>query len=380
MASPLCIIPLRGTYQLELICRFDIAKFTVSMRVPTPSLLRHGLDAIATGDVAQNSLPRGRQSMLAVLFMFIASLAAQRHALAGEPAAAASDNAAHHGKLVICGGGALPIQLRGRFIELAGGPNARVVVVTTASAWADSDKIEGKLGFWRAQHLASLAILHTRSRATADEPEFTRPLLEATGVWFIGGNQNLLTETYLGTLTEREIRGVLARAGVVGGTSAGAAIMSPVMIRRGNADVETGPGFGFLPGTVIDQHFLKRNRQHRLLKVLGTYPDLVGLGIDEGTGVVVDGSHVSVLGESQVVVCSSADGDNPETMQSLAAGAETDMNALRTLAAHVAPKPAAALAAAAPPPTAVAQTPQPAPAAADVAASAEPAEATGLGH
>jgi cyanophycinase len=254
------------------------------------------------------------------------------------------------GKLVICGGGVLPIQLRNRFIDLAGGTVARVVVITTASVYADTDKMESKLGFWREQALSSLTILHTRSRRTADDPTFAAPLREATGVWFVGGNQNWLTETYLGTVTEREIHGVLARSGVVGGTSAGAAIMSPIMIRRDKPEVQTGPGFGFLPGTVVDQHFLKRNRQSRLLKVLDAYPDLVGLGIDEGTGVVVEGNHLSVVGESQVVVCSSAaspGAQSVQSVQSLDPGTETDLKDLRTLIAHLS-KPAESVAAAAP--------------------------------
>jgi hypothetical protein len=149
------------------------------------------------------------------------------------------------GKLVICGGGRLPDQLPRRFIEFAGGTAAHVVVVTTASVYADTDKMEPKLAFWREQKLASLTILHTRSRETANEIEFAKPLTAATGVWFVGGNQSWLTETYLGTATERELRGVLARGGVVGGTSAGAAIMSPIMIRRDKPELETCLGFGF---------------------------------------------------------------------------------------------------------------------------------------
>ena len=251
-----------------------------------------------------------------------------------------------HGKLVICGGGVLPAQLRNRFIELAGGPAARIVIITTASVYADTDKMEGKLAFWREQAFASLSVLHTRSRRTANEAGFAQPLRDATGVWFVGGNQNWLTDTYLGTLTEQEIRGVLTRAGVVGGTSAGAAIMSPVMIRRDRPQLETGPGFGFLPGTVVDQHFLKRNRQGRLLKVLDSHPNLMGLGIDEGTGVVVEGNHISVVGDSQVIVCcSSSASEGTETVQSLAAGAEADLDKLRTLVAQVVAKPAAATAA-----------------------------------
>lgn len=234
------------------------------------------------------------------------------------------------GKLVICGGGRLPEKLRLRFIELAGGPAAQVVVVTTASVYADTDKMEPKLAFWREQKLGSLTILHTRSRQTADNAEFVKPLSRATGVWFVGGNQSWLTETYLGTASEREMRAVLARGGVVGGTSAGAAVMSPVMIRRDRPELETGPGFGFLPGTVVDQHFLKRNRQQRLLKVLDAHRELVGFGIDEGTALVVEGNHLSVVGDSQVVVCTSASTERPAAVQSLAAGQEADLGVLRT--------------------------------------------------
>ena len=208
------------------------------------------------------------------------------------------------GKLFICGGGLLSDELRQHFINLAGGTQARVVVITTASVLADTDRIEPKLAIWREQTLADLTILHTRSRVTADEPWFVRPLTLATGVWFVGGDQNWLIDTYLGTSTEREIRGVLARGGVVGGTSAGAAIMSPVMICRDRPTLQIGQGFGFLPGTVVDQHFLKRKRQERLLRVLDGHPGLLGLGIDEGTALLVDGSHLCVMGESQVMVCS----------------------------------------------------------------------------
>ena len=97
------------------------------------------------------------------------------------------------GKLVICGGGALPDELGRRFIELAGGDAARLVIITTASVLADTDRVETKLAFWRRQPLAELAVMHTRSRETANQPEFVKPLKKATGVWFIGGNQNWLT-------------------------------------------------------------------------------------------------------------------------------------------------------------------------------------------
>lgn len=234
------------------------------------------------------------------------------------------------GKLVICGGGKLPDQLGRRFIELAGGEAARLVVITTASGLADTDRIETKLTFWRRQMVQTLTVLHTRSRERANASGFAEALVDATGVWFIGGNQRLLTDTYLGTATERGIRGVLERGGVVGGTSAGAAIMSPVMIRRDTPEVEEGPGFGFLPGTVVDQHFLKRNRQARLLRVLDRHPELVGLGIDEGTALVVEGARMEVLGDSQVMVCSSTPPDQPAQVRRLDAGAEADLLSLRS--------------------------------------------------
>jgi cyanophycinase len=181
------------------------------------------------------------------------------------------------GTLVICGGGDVSDDVMREFIDAAGGENARVVVITTASETADSDEIEEELEFWREQALARLTVLHTRSRDTANDLEFASPLSDATGVWFVGGKQAWLADTYLGTLSEQMIHSVLKRGGVIGGISAGAAIMSSVMIRDGEAHAQVGRGFGLLPGTVIDQHFVARNRQERLMGALAAHPGLVGL-------------------------------------------------------------------------------------------------------
>ena len=98
---------------------------------------------------------------------------------------------------------------------------------------------------------------------------------------------------------------LLARGGVIGGTSAGAAIMSRMMIVSGRTEAKLGQGFDFLPGAVIDQHFLKRNRIKRLLGVVRSHPDLIGLGIDESTALVVDvrGKRLHVIGNSYVIAC-----------------------------------------------------------------------------
>jgi len=233
-----------------------------------------------------------------------------------------------HGTLVICGGGDISDDVMYEFIDAAGGDDARVVVITTASGTADSEEVEEELEFWRAQKLARLTVMHTRSRETANDPEFASPLADATGVWFIGGNQAWLADTYLGTASEQLIHGVMQRGGVVGGISAGAAVMSSVMIRDGQTRPETGRGFGLLPGTVIDQHFLARNRQERLLGAMAAYPGLVGLGIDEGAAVVVRGGRLSVVGDSAVVAYIAPSPGLPPTVATLKPGEQANLHKL----------------------------------------------------
>src|SRR5206468_6934717 len=101
---------------------------------------------------------------------------------------------------------------------------------------------------------------------------FVKPLTEATAVWFGGGDQNKIMEAYRGTLVEKELHKLLQHNGVIGGTSAGAAIMSDVMIAGGNPVAKTGKGFGFVTHAVVDQHFLKRDRGERLMGVLAKHP------------------------------------------------------------------------------------------------------------
>ena len=229
------------------------------------------------------------------------------------------------GTLVICGGGEISDEVLDEFVAAAGGTDGRIVVITSASELADTDEIEDELEYWRSQKLASLTILHTRSRETANDPNFTGPLATATGVWFGGGDQGTLADIYVSTLAERMIHDVMSRGGVVGGISAGAAVMSSVMIRSGDEAAKTGRGFGFLPGTVIDQHFLARNRQERLLNALANNPGHVGIGIDERAAVLVRGGKMSVLGESDVVACISSSRGNPPRLATLRPGEEADL-------------------------------------------------------
>ncbi len=239
------------------------------------------------------------------------------------------------GALVICGGGILPGKLVDRFVELGGGPKARVVVVSSASIFADTD-IQARLSVWQDRlaenAIGSFEVLHTRSREQADNPDFSKSLETATAVWFLGGNQNWLAQTYLGTKTEERLHAVLARGGVIGGTSAGAAIMSRCMIADGKSEPILSTGFGFLPGTIVDQHFRKRNRLDRLMRGLQMRPGLVGIGIDEGTALVVRGRSLEVIGESDVSICLSPSPQRPARIESLAPGQQADLVALRRAA------------------------------------------------
>ena len=257
-----------------------------------------------------------RRTWLLVVSMSLVAVRADargaQQATADSPPAG-TQKPAPPGALVICGGGGLPESVRREFIRLAGGPEARIVVIPTASGDADgpADGLAGFLEPWTKRGVASAVLLHTRSRASADEPGFTRPLEEATGVWFSGGDQSRVTEVYLGTAVERALHAVLGRGGVIGGTSAGAAIMSRVMITGGRAKATVGTGFGFLPGTVVDQHALRRSRLNRLLGVLADHRDLVGVAVDESTALVVRQGRWQVMGRSYVVACRSPGGGQP---------------------------------------------------------------------
>ena len=177
------------------------------------------------------------------------------------------------GVLVIVGGGKMPDEARKEFVKLAGGEDAKLIVVPTASAAADEPKdAEAFTKPWTDAGVKSVTLFHTRDRKLADDAEFVKPLTTATAVWFSGGDQSKVTAAYAGTKAEAEFKKVLARGGVVGGTSAGAALMSDLMIAGGTDTATTATGLGFLPGVVVDQHFTQRNRLKRLEGVIAKNP------------------------------------------------------------------------------------------------------------
>ena len=224
----------------------------------------------------------------------------------GEPKSPATLRAANEdigGALVIVGGGGFPDDIRDRFLQLAGGKKGHLVVIPTASEFEVQTQNFLSYKYWQNQGLASVSLLHTLDPKEANEPSFVKPLKTATAVWLDGGDQKRLADAYHGTAVEKELRRLLAQGGVIGGTSAGASIMSDVMIAGGEQQVRVGEGFGLLPNVVIDQHFQNRKRQKRLLRVLASHPRCLGLGIDEETAVVVKGHTFTVLGKANVSVC-----------------------------------------------------------------------------
>ena len=211
------------------------------------------------------------------------------------------------GYLVIVGGAIRGPTIYKRFLDLAGGPDAPIVVIPTASG-ADTYGAywRGLLPLKRAG-ATNLTVLHTKDRAVADSEEFVRPIQEAQGVYFPGGRQWRLADSYLNTRVQKELEALLDRGGVIGGSSAGATIQG-FYLARGDTKTNTimmgdhVEGFGFLRNVAIDQHLLKENRQFDLIEVIEAHPHLLGIGLDENTAIVVQGDEFEVIGESYVAI------------------------------------------------------------------------------
>ena len=255
---------------------------------------------------------------------------------AAAPAQAQQTIGPARGALVIAGGGQLGAEIMGRFIELAGGRNARIVILPAAGTDNDFPPDWGGYRLFRDAGVQHVTVLHTRSRDTANTATFVEPLRQATGVWIPGGRQWRLVDSYLDTRALRELHALLERGGVIGGTSAGASIQSSYMVRgavEGNA-VMMAPGyeqgFGFLRNAAVDQHLLARGRQEDLLAVVERHPDLLGIGIDESTAIVVRGNRAEIVGRGKVAFYNAADRGN-HRYYFLGSGDVFDLAARRTL-------------------------------------------------
>ncbi len=202
---------------------------------------------------------------------------------------------------IFCGAGLLE-----RFVELCGGSQARLVLVTTATGipakvHADYARVFRKLGVGQTRELR----LH--GRADADSDGAAKLLTEATGVFFCGGDQSRL-RTLVGSRINELLHERLAAGLMVAGTSAGATALGRMMILGGHgpevsaAAVRTGPGLGLVPKILIDMHFAERGRLARLLSAVSVGADHLGVGIDENTAILVDGHRFEVLGTGVATV------------------------------------------------------------------------------
>ncbi|MFN0106001.1 MAG: cyanophycinase [Bryobacteraceae bacterium] len=222
------------------------------------------------------------------------------------------------GYVIPIGGGLVGPEILNRFAKLAGGLDAHIVVVPTAGdadTYADTVLDRHVL---RKHGFTHLTLLHTRDRTVADTERFAAVLRKATGVWFDGGRQWRLVDSYLNTRTHREFDALLQRGGVIAGTSAGATIQGSYLVRgarEGNQIMMAKgyeQGLGFLSFIAIDQHLIKRKRENDLLPVVALKPEILGLGLDEGTAVVVHGTKFDVVGVSRVAIYDANYGPGPD--------------------------------------------------------------------
>src|SRR3954451_4367033 len=250
------------------------------------------------------------------------------------------------GTLVIQGGGSAEgTGIDETYVNLAGGPDAKIIIIPTAGGNREKD---GKLivyeedkivAPWKKLGLANVHMLHTADPKAADTEAFAATLRDAKGVWFNGGRQWNCVDSYANTLTLREFRDVLNRGGVIGGSSAGATIQGDYLVRGAVAgpqivmtpEPEHQHGFSFLRRSAIDQHINTRNRWDDIIPVIQKYPNLLGIGLSEGTAIVVTGDHFRVIGKWKAAIH-----DNTRIYQPwekpyyvLSAGDEYDMKARR---------------------------------------------------
>jgi cyanophycinase len=212
------------------------------------------------------------------------------------------------GALVIVGGGRVGNDIMTRLFDLGGGRHAPLVVIPTANGAESYPDDWSGLKMFKDFGADNITLLHTNDRKVADSDAFVKPLTTARIVWFVGGRQWRLVDSYLHTRTQREVERVLERGGVVAGSSAGASIIADYMVRgaRENNYIMMAPGyeqgFGLMTGVAIDQHMLTRNRQDDLEEVVAQHPELLGIGLDESTAIVVRGQEFEVVGASKIAI------------------------------------------------------------------------------
>ncbi len=258
--------------------------------------------AAATGRKAKCIVLKGRNAAADLSALRFAALARSK---APFPAAKPPSPGLERGTLMIIGGGAMPRGIISEFMKEAGGNKASIVVLPTAVA----DPVPGKSSIadsFRRAGAKEVTVLTGRTREKVESEEYLKALRQATGIWFGGGRQWRFADAYLDTSALHLMHDVLARGGVIMGSSAGASIQADYLARAnplGNRDIIAEGyerGLGFIKGVAIDQHFAQRNRFQDMSLLVGRYPQLLGIGIDEGTALIVEGQVGRVVGSGRV--------------------------------------------------------------------------------
>lgn len=213
-----------------------------------------------------------------------------------------------NGTLIAIGGGEIGhTNIMKEFRKLAGGDSAKIVVIPTA--FVRNNEIDTMLlkRNFKEYGIPNFTILHTSDSIEANTDDFVKPIKEATGIYFTGGRHWRIADSYLNTKVHEELLKLLDRGGVIAGSSAGATIQGSYLARGDtkNNQIMMGDheiGFGFISNITIDQHVLTRNRQFDMFTILKNKPELLGVGIDESTAIVVKGDILEVIGESYVLI------------------------------------------------------------------------------
>lgn len=200
-----------------------------------------------------------------------------------------------------------------RFVELSGGAESHIVVIAAASETPNEISAVYKNAF-QSLGARDVTALRVSNRNQANAPSAIAAIEKATGVFFTGGNQLRITRLIGGTKLDTVLHNKHDNGMALAGTSAGAAMMSSIMIMGGSTEspyrvgmVELTPGMDFISGVMIDQHFEQRGRLRRLLSAIVQYPHDIGIGIDENTAVVISDSIAEVIGDGSVTVIDAGD-------------------------------------------------------------------------
>lgn len=245
-----------------------------------------------------------------------------------------------NGTVIVVGGGSMGPEIYKAFIEAAGGPDALIITVPNAGG-GDSYAQDGpSTRGWKAAGARHVYTLFTKDPRVADTDSFVAVIAKAGGIWFEGGRQFRLVDAYAGTKTEAAFNAVLARGGVVGGSSAGASILGDFLVRgapSNNNLIMDYPGyekgFSYLRNVGIDQHVVARERLPDLAdSIITKYPQLLGISEDEGTAWVVRGDTGTIVGRSKAFVYNGSDApDAGKPFLTLYPGDRYDLGARRVI-------------------------------------------------